>query len=141
MSLTSDAYSKYKKIMKVTSPIGWLAIEGAEKAADALSKASNKDLHELELEATKQQIYLQMAQAQARIAQEMAIARRIENAEEVEIEEFYDTSGKAGVGVVVDGKTESITGNIGGEGRKITKRIYHFRGWREEDEVVSQELL
>lgn len=139
MSFASDAYKKYKKVIKVTNPMGWLVIDGAERAADAISKAYNKDLHELELEAAKQQIILQMAQLQARVAQEMAIARRIDNADEVEIEEFYDASGKGGVGANVDAKTETITASISGEGRKITKRIYHFRGWRETDEVVEQE--
>jgi hypothetical protein len=141
MSLASDAFNTYKKVMKVTSPMSWLVIEGAERAADALSKAANKDLHALEMEAAKQQILLQVAQAQARIAQEMAIARRIDNAEEVEIEEFYDTSGKAGIGANIDAKTETVTANIGGEGRKITKRIYHFKGWREESETITQENL
>lgn len=139
MSFAEEAFDKYQKVMKVTNPLGWLVIKGAENAADALSKAANKDLHELELEAAKQQIYLQMAQAQARIAQEMAIARRIDNAEEVEIEEFYDTSGKGGVDVKIDPKTQSASGGISGEGRKITKRIYHFRGWRDENETIIQE--
>lgn len=139
MSFASDAWEKYKKFNKYTNPLSYIVLEGAEKAVDALQKAANKDLQALELEAAKQQIFLQVSQAQARIAQEMAIARRIDNAEEVEIEEFYDTSGKAGIGANLDAKTESITASISGEGRKITKRIYHFRGWREESETFTQE--
>jgi hypothetical protein len=141
MSIAGDAFDKYKKVMKVTNPLGWMVLEGAEKAADAISKAANKDLHELELEAAKQRIMFEMRQAEARIAQEMAIANRIGNAEEVEIEEFYDVSGKGAAGLTGDLKSETVGVGVSGEGRKVTKRVYHFRGWREGGETITQENL
>ncbi|WP_143589673.1 hypothetical protein [Thalassospira mesophila] len=39
-----------------------------------------------------------MAKIQAQVAQELAFAHRIENAEEVEIEEYYEGEGKDGLG-------------------------------------------
>lgn len=63
------------------------------------------------------------------LLKELAIIRRIDTAEKVSIEEFYDTKGDGGLGV------QSTEGdiNIGlkGSGQKVTKRIYSFEGWRE----------
>ena len=74
----------------------------------------------------------------ARIEQELAIARRIDCAEEVEIEEFYDTSGKGSAGLTADMKSESATLGLSGEGRRVTKRVYHFKGWRPLDASESE---
>jgi hypothetical protein len=123
----------YKKALKYTSPIGWLIVEGAETAATSIKSAAAKGIDELKEEVAKQNLQLQFAQQQAKVAQELAIARRIENAEEVEIEEFYDTSGKGHVGITIDGKTETGTLGVGGEGRHVTKRVYHFKGWKESE--------
>lgn len=67
-----------------------------------------------------------MAEAQARVAQEVAIARRIETAEEVEMEEFYDYSGEGHIGAKSDGQFLSL--GAGGAGRRISRRVYRFRG-------------
>lgn len=64
--------------------------------------------------------------AQAKAQQEQAIALRIACAEEVQIEEYYDTSGKGQIGVTA--KEEGITAGLGGEGRRVTKRIIKFTG-------------
>jgi len=69
---------------------------------------------------------MRTAEAQARVAQEVAIARRIETAKEVEIEEFYNYSGEGLIGVKSDG--ESISLGAGGAVRRISKRFYRFRG-------------
>ncbi|MBT2282216.1 hypothetical protein J7E78_01445 [Paenibacillus polymyxa] len=47
----------------------------------------------------------------------------------MEIEEFYDTSGKGGLSATIN--EGAITGGVTGEGRKVTKRIYKFIGWHE----------
>ena len=104
----SDAWKSTKEIMKWTSPIAWLIMEGSEKAAEAMTGASKGTLPQLEEEAAKQEIQMQFAQHQARVAQELAIARRIDNAEEVEIEEFYDISGKGLLGVSANAASERM---------------------------------
>ena len=73
------------------NPTGYLVGKIAEYALNSIKDdPSKKTLQELELAAKKQAIQMQMAEAQARVVQELAIAKRIEIAEEVEIEEFYD---------------------------------------------------
>lgn len=124
-------------ILKYTSPVDWLVAEAVGQAAKSMSEASDKGLQELKVEAEKQNLQMQFAQHQARIAQELAISRRIDNAEEVEIEEFYDTAGKGNMGLEMN--TESASLGIGAESRRVTKRIYHFKGWRQsETEIVTQ---
>lgn len=54
-------------------------------------------MNKLKEEAARQEIIAQVSEAQARVTQELAIAQRINTAQEVEIEEFYDTSGKGGL--------------------------------------------
>lgn len=119
-----------KTVLKYTSPVAWLIAEGVEKAATSVASASDKGMGELEEEVAKQTLQMQFAQQQARIEQELAIARRIDNAEEVEIEEFYDTSGKGNIGISVDQTTQSASFGAGAEGHRVTKRVYHFKGWR-----------
>lgn len=136
-----SAWDTAKKALKYTSPVAWLVAEGAEAATKAISIASDKGVEQLKEEVAKQNLQMQFAQQQARIAQELAIARRIDNAAEVEIEEFYDTSGKGHLGLEVDAKSETGTLGLGVEGRRVTKRVYHFKGWRPQDiEVISQTL-
>ena len=94
-----SAWEIAKTALRYTSPVGWLVAEGAEKAAQLVANASDKGVDQLREEIAKQNLQMQFAQQQARIAQELAIARRIDNAEEVEIEEFYDTSGKGSAGI------------------------------------------
>lgn len=89
----------------------------AESLSEAIKKSNSVseggDIKKLEEEARIQEIENRISEFQARVAQELAIARRIENAAEVEIEEFYDTSGN------------------GGLGGSSFRRIYQFRGsWR-----------
>ena len=88
--------------------------------------ASNKNLTTLELDAKKQELNIALAEAQARVAQELAIARRIEVAEQVEIEEFYDLNGDANVGV--QGKGKAIALGLTASGQRVSKRIYKFNG-------------
>lgn len=135
------AWEIAKLALKCSSPVGWLVAEGAEKAAQLVSNASEKGVDTLREEITKQNLQMQFAQQQARIAQELAIARRIDNAEEVEIEEFYDTSGKGNAGISINPTIQAASIELGAEGRRVTKRVYHFKGCRpQENEVISQIL-
>lgn len=134
--------SAWEKVRKIYSfdPISNLVLNGVEKAAASITAASAQGVVSLQEEATKQRLQMELAREQARVAQELAIARRIDSAEEVEIEEFYDVSGKGNLNVGVDAATSTGSIGLGGEGRKVTKRIYHFKGWRDMDaEEVEQE--
>jgi hypothetical protein len=86
----------------------------------------NAPLEELKLEAERQEFGARIAQSQARVAQELAIAHRIENAAEVIMEEFYDyqLEGKAGV------QTDSgkVSASIGASNKRVSKRVYRFKG-------------
>jgi hypothetical protein len=93
--------------------------------------AESEGLASLEEEAKKQRIVMEFQAHQARVAQELAIAERIASSHEVEIEEFYDGSGKGNLGFKAEG--ESITLGASGEGRRVTKRIIRFTGWGPSD--------
>ncbi|MEI7995596.1 MAG: hypothetical protein WCH01_11915 [Methylococcaceae bacterium] len=67
-----------------------------------------------------------MAERQAKVAQEIAIARKIELAHEVEIEEFYDTSGEGSIGGKSDGS--GITLGVSGRANRVVRRVYKFKG-------------
>ncbi|MGV1829237.1 hypothetical protein [Agrobacterium vitis] len=101
------------------------AIENSSKEIDA---ASERGIEDLRQEIAKQELRLGFDMQQARIAQELAIAHRITNAETVEIEEFYDRSGsgQAGLGI----SEEGLNLGLRGDGKSVVKRIYKFSGHR-----------
>lgn len=84
------------------------------------------DVVELKKEEAMQEISMRMAERQAKVAQELAIAERIRDADEVSIEEFYDNSieGQAGLGANADG----VNLGVGGKSGAVSKRIFRFRG-------------
>lgn len=105
------------------------SIEKSEKVAETGS------LESLEQEAARQEIEHRITESQARVAQELAIARRIENANEVEIEEFYDVSGDGNLGLRNNAESGLNIG-LGGSGRKVKSRVYRFKGWQ--DGLIEQ---
>lgn len=78
-----------------------------------------------------------MAERQAKVAQELAIADRIKDAEEVTIEEYYDNSleGSAGIGVSETGVRVGANGKTG----VVSKRIYRFSNLNKETLTVTQD--
>ena len=74
-------------------------------------------------------------QNQAKVEQELAIARRIDSAEEVEIEEYYDVSGSGSVGLKAD--EASVTIGANGDGRKVTKRVIKFKGCKPIEQSIN----
>ena len=66
---------------------------------------------------------------QITLVQELAIARRIETADEVEIEEYYGESSSS----KADGKVTAQGIGIGAEmnGGNITKKVYKFKGYND----------
>jgi hypothetical protein len=109
------------------NPTGYLVVKIAEYALDSIKGDPSKiPLEELELTAKKQELQMQMAEAQAKVAQELAIAKRIEIAEEVEIEEFYDLNAEGSIGFKA--KDQGVTLGAAASGRRVSKRIYKFSG-------------
>jgi hypothetical protein len=74
---------------------------------------------------------------QIMLAQNLAIAQRIETADEVEIEEYYDTSKEGTLGA--KGNGDGLTFGLSASGKIIEKRIYKFKGYNEKKiEVYEQ---
>lgn len=98
----------------------------ASSIQKSISISEQGDITKLENEEQLQEVQHRITEYQARVAQELAIAERIKYAEEVEIEEIYDNSGNAGIGLQA---SEGIL-NVGlqGSGRRVVKRIYRFKG-------------
>lgn len=128
-----------KKLAKMTlwtvNPFAAILVETSKFAVDSYMK---DDQSNLQKELEKQRIALEFAQIQAKINQELAIAKRIEDAEEVEIEEYYDISGKGDMGLQAN--EEGIKLGLSAEGNKVTKRIYRFkaRSAQSEDDDIEQ---
>ena len=110
-----------------------LNTDNIPKVSDGVS------IDEVNREIEQQDISLLLAQQQARVAQELAISIRIETAEEVEIEEFYDNSGKGNVGLKATDKALSL--GIDGSGRKVTRRIYKFKGHNANMQEIYEQKL
>ncbi|GCE89418.1 hypothetical protein MSKU15_1019 [Komagataeibacter diospyri] len=110
----------------IFGPTGMLVLEGIKQANKLVDTAAEKGMDDLLAELAKQEARLQFELKQAKIAQELAIAQRISEAETVEIEEFYDLSGKVKAGVSLEEKSANV--GILGEGTRVTKRIYTFKG-------------
>lgn len=64
----------------VGGPLVGLIIDDVEASSRSMDDASEKNFESLREEAAKQQIKMNFSQHQARVAQELAIAKRIENA-------------------------------------------------------------
>ncbi|MBN3146056.1 hypothetical protein [Pectobacterium brasiliense] len=110
------------------------AIEAFTQKSDDASKTSTELLDE----AQKAEIKSAVLQTQAKVQQELSIARRILIAEEVEIEEFYDVSGSANAGAKVSKESASI--GLQGDGRKITKRVIKFKGFNSQTNNILQTI-
>lgn len=120
---------KWKYATKILGgPLAGLIIDGVEVASKSIDDASNKSLESLREEAAKQQIKMDFSQHQARVAQELAIAKRIDNAAEVEIEEYYDNNGKGSAGLSLNAETKIGSLGVSGENRRVSKRVYRFKG-------------
>lgn len=112
-----------------------------EKVREQYQK--HAQLEELETEARREEIIQRIAEARARVEQELAIARRLETATVVEIEESFDYRGDGQVGLQLQGKDVNL--GLNGSGAKVYKRTYRFSGWKGEplsevpDESVDPE--
>jgi len=117
-------------IAKDIIPMYGLASYITEKIIESSTKSSTiidsgTDI-EIQKEIERKIAETKILELEAKISQELAIANRIENAIDVEIEEYYEGSGSGKAGANKDEK--GINFGLTGEGRKVTKRIYKFKG-------------
>jgi len=106
-------------------------------SSDSMKEASSEDLQTLQEESFRQEIQIEYSKHQAQVAQELAIAKRIENAVEVEIEEYYDNSGKSDNELNVSMKAQTAGLGISSENRRVSKRVYRFKGNTKEEYTQS----
>ncbi|MEG2511411.1 MAG: hypothetical protein RSB00_03520 [Bacilli bacterium] len=66
---------------------------------------------------------------QISLMQELAISKRIETADVVEIEEYYSNEKDGSIGGKV--QDASITLGISASGKNLTKRVYKFQGYND----------
>jgi hypothetical protein len=144
MAKQKSGWDVARTVLYATNPLLGLIVEATTHAVSETQTASQTGkIEKIRAEAERQEFALKMAENQARVAQEVAIARRIETAEEVEIEEFYDYSGEGHVGLKTDGETLGV--GVGAAGKRVSRRVYRFKGNAEKkpEEVwqLQQELL
>lgn len=99
---------------------------GLKRITEEFSKSADSTPSEMQEAAMRAEIQASVLLTQAKVEQELAISRRIDSAEEVEIEEYYDISGKGNLGVNIEGETIDL--GLSAKGRKVTKRIIRFKG-------------
>jgi hypothetical protein len=112
--------------MLFESPIISLGRLLYEAIAETKSDVKNGDMTELRKEEAKQEISMRMAERQAKVAQELAIAERIRDAEEVNIEEYYDNLVEGGASV--SASADGFSGSLAGKSARISKRVFIFKG-------------
>lgn len=119
---------------KVIFPAYGIASSIAEQLTNSNKNSreilDSNDEVKIEKELKRKKIETEILELEAKVTQELAISKRIENAEIVEIEEYYEGSAKGSVGANVDESKLSV--GLTGEGRKISKRIYRFTGFKAE---------
>lgn len=97
---------------------------------DAITETKNDvasgDMVELKKEEARQEISMRMAERQAKVAQELAIAERIRDAEEVEIEEYYDNSKEGSGGL--NANESGVSLGVNGKSGFVSKRVFRFKG-------------
>lgn len=108
-------------------------IEGVFGADD-----KKKSIKQLEEQAIRQRLEQQIWEAKAKTLQEIAIAKRIETAEVVEIEEYYDLSGEAGAKLGTDGV--AVQAGASAAGRSVSKRVYRFTGCEKDSAAANDGL-
>ena len=112
----------------IANPSGYLISQIAESTSRSIATTGStkaQELAELRVQAERQEIEMRMAEAQAKVAQELAIAKRIENAAEVEIEEFYEYGGEAKAGLKAT--ATSVAAELSGAGKRVSRRVYRFK--------------
>ena len=107
--------------------------------ARQLLNINSDGIEEIEENPESIDVSLKLLQNQIRIAQELAIAKRIETADEVEIEEFYDNQKEGNIGIKGDNNGVNI--GLNGHINKITKRVYRFKGYNDKQIEAYEQAL
>lgn len=116
------------------NPVAFAAVKAGKALYEHFTDefSDSKIIQQLTEESQKKDLQMQMAETEAKVLQEIAIAQRIQIADQVEIEEYYDTEGQGKVGV--DVKNGNCSVGTSGSGKRVSKRIFKFNG-------VNTELL
>jgi hypothetical protein len=111
---------------------GWLAHIALDKYVDDASEqiAKSGSSEEVRKIAERQHLAIELMERRALAAQELALAQRMANATEVEVEECYDGSGDGALGLdaKTDGEALGATLGLRGSGRVMRKRIIRLKG-------------
>jgi DNA-binding XRE family transcriptional regulator len=115
------------KVIKTLFPIHSMIYDNVKKSqviSETILEGGN--ILKIQAELNKKRAEAEMNELNAKVSQELAIANRIANAVDVEIEEIYedDNSGK----VVGNFNEKNPNIELGGKNRKVAKRIYKFKG-------------
>lgn len=132
MNDINDVKNNGNTLLKIAFPVYGIASTIAEQFLDSSKKSQDiletNDEAKIDKELRRKKSETEILELQAKIAQELAISKRIENAEIVEIEEYYEGSGKGNIGL--SNEEKSLKLGASGEGKKVTKRIYRFTGFK-----------
>lgn len=114
----------------VVFPTGLLAKQLYDLASAALENPSSgsKTVDALAEAAATRELEQRIEQANARIAQEYAIAARISESAEVEIEEHYEYASDIKGGVSGNVQTGDVSVGGSGASQRVSRRIYRFTG-------------
>lgn len=117
----------------VVFPTGLLAKQLYDLASAALENPSSesKTVDALAEAAATREFEQRIEQANARIAQEYAIAARISESADVEIEEHYEYVAGAKGGISANIHSGDVSADIGGASQRVSRRIYRFSGRRD----------
>ena len=115
-----------KNIFPIYGAASYVAEKAKESSYISQQVLATGDNIKIAVELNRKKAEAKILEYEAKIAQELAIAERIKNAVNVEIEEYYETSsdGKAGFSVTEDKGSLDFSGSD----TKITKRVYKFIG-------------
>lgn len=97
------------------------------------------DFEELAKRAKRMELEMKLAESQAHVAQELAIAARIERAEEVEVEEFYEYAAEGKAGAQFD--SSSVNLGLSGSTKRVSRRICRFKGGLVSDTKIDLGVL
>lgn len=128
MDATSAASLALEAAKAAANPSGYLLAQIVELTSRKVAKTEtgSTEISALRVEAERQELEMRIAEAQARVAQEVAIAKRIESAEEVELEEFYEYVGSGKAGLKLGAESVAVEGGAGV--KRVSKRVYRFKG-------------
>ena len=108
---------------------GYTVTKALTATVGLLSDSSSKPLSELEEIGRRVEIESAALLSQAKVEQEVSIARRILCAQEVEIEEFYDVKGSGSAGF--SQQEQGVQLGLAGDVQRVTRRVIRFNGFNE----------